>query len=695
MYMAVMGLVAKMVAIPSAAATNDSNVALANGAMSICFAGAHDGFGVDSIVNLMASEPGRFVNRDIPAGRPLPGDLWQLEITRKGKEGKLEHRAISNRTPARRRSVEYFTNGIRFVFEGVDTPTEKGMVDVVAEVRLPEYSVESLWDIRVENHSREWGVYYTLYPTLRGVMKCGEGDFYEPSNSMGWDRRVRYDWKGQPWKSSYSSGVGATALAFTIGDAGLLYASHNSRAETTKMMWLGAQSVSCCTPVEEAGTPDRISAPGFPVSIGMFKGDWVAAAKLYRTWATNQVWCAKGRKFERTDIRKDFVETPLWLRTWGGTLSVSNAITAASAAWPGMRLGVHLYEWQNAPHDINYPEYFPAKAGMADVMSYGRTLGYIMMPYVNFRLYDMGLVSFTAFASACACVKEDGTLYVEKYSNGRSQAVMCPSAEQWQNALCGVTDRVIGELGSGAIYLDQLGESKGLVCFGASHQHPRGGGAWWREDYVNILRRMREAHPSTPFTTEGCGEIWMDVVDGYLRAVPPRPDAVPFYAAVYSDFTTYFGSPLTVDTDIGTFRAIQARQFTWGIQPGWMTAALYFGTRRKAYADWMFTLGKARQTAAKYLAYGEFLDILRPLEPLPKVACRWRMSANPAKQGVYDAALEPVIGAWWRSPEDGSVAIVAVNHTEERHVLSFRTPCGEVRRKAFEPLAVVVDVMAD
>ena len=675
-------------AAPSGACV-DGETVLKNESMEISFASAAEGYGVSSIVNLLGGGRKRFVNRDLFSGVPAVGDLWSLELSRKGKDGKPVHKTISNRTPADGRSVERIADGLRFVFKGVEISPGKRDLDVIADVSLPAGAVESEWRIRVENRSREWGVYYTIYPVLRGVTKCGEGDFCEPSNSMGWRLHRNYDGDGVPAKSAYSAGVLPTALAYMIGDSGLLYAPHNSKAEVTKVTYSGRQNVSCCTPVVNAGRPASAADPGFPVSIGVFKGNWVAAAKLYRTWATNQVWCAKGRKFERKDYPEGFAEIPFWYRVSGRSQSVSNCIGQLRANWPEMKVGIHWYCWHNSDFDVAYPEYFPAKHGVKETMAYGRSRGCLMMPYINGRIWDKELISFRHLAHRSVCRRESGMMYEERY-HGRVNGVMCPATPLWSDVVVDIASRLVSELGSGAVYFDQVGESRAEPCFSESHPHPAGGGTWWRESYAGMFSEIRRRHGGVPLATEGCGETWIDVIDGFLRALVPKPDVVPFYSAVYSDYAVYFGSPMRGTTDIDSFRAVQSLHFVWGVQNGWMGPWL-FRKDKNSYADWMHCLGKARLDAKKYLAYGEYLDELKLLEPVQERDYEWPNTENPARQGVYRAKMAGVVGAWWRSPEDGSVALVAVNHTRDAQRVAFLTLDGERRIRTFAPYGIAIE----
>lgn len=661
---------------------------LENEYMRILFADAKEGYSVTGIVNKIAGDV-RFVNRGTNPCWGARTGLWRLEMSGKDKNGKICHYFLSNRSKARNRRVIRGKDSLRFVFEGVGV--REGELDVFADVSLPRGSAESEWNIRVVNRSRDWGVYFTIYPVLQGVARNGESDFLEPGGYMGWRLRRKYDGTGVKAKASYSCGTSPLAAAFMIGDAGLLFAPHNSRGEVTKTFWQAEQNICCYTPPEGAGKPGCVSSPGFPVSVGVFKGDWMAAAKLYRTWATNQVWCAKGKKAYRKDSPKRFHEIPLWHRIWTDAPGARKELDTLARKLPGLDVGIHWYGWHNSIFDFNYPEYFPAKRGVPEVMKRAKDEGHLIMPYLNVRLWDMNSVSYRAFAYQGVCRKEDGSPYIELFGYDRhNQATMCPSVPFWQRAIEDFVSRAIGEVGANMVYLDQMGISKAQPCFAADHPHPAGGGTWWHDAYTGVVQGLRERHPGIPFTTEGCCERWIHIVDGFLAAVPMPGDLKPFYTAVYSDYASYIGTPLNHRADLAGFRAYQARNLVWGLQPGWMRSRQYLDKGREAYGDWMLKMAQTRKIAKDFLCYGELIGELEVLDPAEKIAVEWPRYEDPSKEGVYSAEVAPVIGAWWRTADGKRTALVAVNHTASPQTVKFKDPSGKECSLSLEPLSIEV-----
>ena len=131
---------------------------------------------------------------------------------------------------------------------------------------------------------------------------------------------------------------------------------------------------------------------------------------------------------------------------------------------------------------------------------------------------------------------------------------MCPAVPFWRDAIFDFVSRAVTEVGANMVYLDMMGISKAQPCFAAGHPHPAGGGTWWHDGYTDVISALRAKHPGIPFTTEGCCERWIHIVDGFLVAVPLPDDVKPFYTAVYSDYATYFGTPLNRNADISGFK---------------------------------------------------------------------------------------------------------------------------------------------
>lgn len=54
---------------------------------------------------------------------------------------------------------------------------------------------------------------------------------------------------------------------------------------------------------------------------------------------------------------------------------------------------------------------------------------------------------------------------------------MCSATRFWQDQVAGTVDRLGGEVGANAVYIDQIAAAGPPLCFDASHGHPLGAAA--------------------------------------------------------------------------------------------------------------------------------------------------------------------------------------------------------------------------
>ena len=177
-------------------------------------------------------------------------------------------------------------------------------------------------------------------------------------------------------------------------------------------------------------------------------------------------------------------------------------------------------------------------------------------------------------------------------------------------------------------------------------------------------------------TTEGSGEMCLNMVDGYLQVVVRDPKDVPFHNAVYSGYTTYFCSPENNDDDPAAFRALQTRELLWGNALGWFLPDILDKPDKCAILNQLCAF---RQKNLDALAYGNLLDELRFAEPVGETTYEW-LGRRP-HHSLYDpayklppskfATMADVRGNWWRTA-DGKVVLLAANLTDREQRVVYR-----------------------
>ena len=651
-------------------------------------------FAVRSIVNKKAGDV-KFV--DAPAGTAL----WTAEF-RAGAADAKPVRLTSN-SPCRSKRLERTADGgATLVWEGLDLVGERAAVTVRAVVRFAADGT-SKWTLDVQNQSSRFGLFATRYPILPQVAGDGQADCLLPRQDVG-ARFVRGMARGRTRRFGCMAYY-PMMIAFLKGDAGLYFAAHDGEARIKYLEVDKELGVSFLTPVENGGLAQRAAeGPRYETTIAAFKGDWWEAARLYRAWALTTKWAAKGPIVSRTDYPKRMAEIPLWLNIHGLPAEVSNVMTRARAVFPNFDCGIHWHVWQHSKHDINYPEYFPEQEGTGPCLAYLKSIGEEALPYTNGRLWSTNLVSYP-YALPYVCKKSDGSPYVERYGKVTPpMSPMCPYTAQWDATVNDFSSRILA-LGAKSIFLDQIGACAGLPCYDASHGHPVGGGTWHFEGYQRILAKVHALYSSQGafVTTEGSGEEWMNVVDGYLCVTQRQPDDVPFFHAVYNGYTTYFCSPENQDDDLVSFRAAQTRELLWGEALGWYHPLILDQPDKCAL---LRRLGEFRQANLDFFAYGTLVGEVKFKETIPALKFAW-LGRKPFYMWAFkDYPLSPTIqgempsvfGYVWKAgvgegadeTKAGRTVAFLANVGEEVREVSFEFG-GCVRRRTIQPGEIVCE----
>lgn len=639
---------------------------------------------------------GGFVRFVSPSAGDAP--FWALTFWKDG-DAKSAVR-LTNRSACRVRRMEKGADGgATFVWDGLDLPGEKGAATVRATVALAADGA-SRWTLDVQNQSAAYGLAETQFPVLERVSQSGEADVLLPRPDLG-ARLLRRRAHGGRAQRFGCMGYYPMMAAFMKDGAGLYVAAHDSEARIKTLVVSEKNDVSFTTPVENAGVPGK-AAPGprYAVTIAPFTGDWWNAARLYRSWALTTKWTAKGPIHRRPDYPKRMAEIPLWLNIHGGPAEVSNVMSRVRAVFPGVDAGIHWHLWQHSPHDVNYPEYFPEQPGTKECLAYCRSIGQEAMPYTNGRLWSVPLMSYP-YVRPFAIAGPDCSPRVEKYGPVTPPlSPMCPWTDKWDDTLNDFAGRVL-DLGAGSLFLDQIGACAGAPCYAKSHGHPIGGGTWYFEGYQKILAKAHARYSSTNafLTTEGSGEQWMNVVDGYLTVTQRRPEDVPFFHAVYSGYTTYFCSPENHEDDDVSFRAAQTRELLWGQALGWYHPLILDSPSK---CDIVRRLVDFRQRHLDCFAYGTLLGEVAFEGAVPDVDVTWlgrkpfwawKMPDYPLSATIR-GKVPSVCGYVWKSATTGRERLFLANLSERPQNVRHEWR-GKVRSATLAPGALTAVDLQD
>lgn len=692
-----------MIAAATLAMVPANGASIANDALEICFADPSQGFAITGIVNRIAGGVS-FVR-----GNAKPeADFWKVVLSRSVATGGVERVTVSNRSHAREMLVENHDGRIVFRWLGLDLPDEPGVMDITAEVRLPSGDAASEWTINVANRSARWALERTSYPCLRRIVEPGEADVLMPYETLG--ARLMRGYNGRSrnricqWGEYDYPGYYPPVVAYMIGSAGLYVAAHDPDARQKKLF---AWNLDAWfeTPVENGGVLGKAAeGPRYAVTIAAYAGDWWQAARRYRAWALKQKWCAKGPIAVRSDYpREAMSEVSAWLcHHMFATATAERLADRFRAALPNVKLGLRGYRWSAIEYGWHYPEFLPARRGVKELFNRLADKGWVVMPYVNARLWDTRLASWP-YAQPYATMNENGKAYTESWGSGGAYpygrhefGIMCPVTTQWQNTLCEFAHRVVDEANGGAVYYDQAGCAAYRECRNVAHGHPISGGKWWADGYREVFAKVHnEFSPrGVAFTTEGTADCYMDVLDGLLSVTDDTGEDVPFWPAVYADYTTYFGTRHKKPAVYDLVFLQMARAFVWGVTGGWsgeIEDSKDPELNRKFLAFVRFA--NAREKSKEFLAYGTLLDELRPQNRLPeRTFTHTLFTRSNTTNATWRSSA--VIGAWWRNHPMSRVALSAVNITDEPQTVEFSVPVGYGNggriRKTFLPRAIEV-----
>ena len=581
-----------------------------------------------------------------------PG-FWKLMFkTLAGPDGRRDEAVIDNHTPAMERFARRNGDEMVFSWKGIDLPGETGVVSVTARVSLKNRG-ESEWLLDVKNRSRKFGLWHTEFPRLLSVTEPGTAELALPTGNWGGSLYRRFS--GNLDISYPSARCPVQCMAAFLGDAGLYIAAHDGSACAKELCVNSYPDVMIRSYAQNAGIPGTADSPDFPVVISVLKGSWWDMARRYRRWALEQEWTSKGPIKERTDYPPDLQDLSFWMITSGGVESNTNVMRRAGELYKDLKIGTHWYNWHMIPFDNSYPEYFPTKPGVPDATRRMVENGQVIMPYINGRLWDRDIDSFTG-ARPAACKDPSGDIYVEHYGhNPRNLVPMCPYTQLWQGKVGEICTRLVNQVGVNAIHLDQIGAAKPRLCFDYSHGHPVGGGYHWVDGYRRMLTPIKEfaAKKGVILTTENTAEPYMDNIDAYLTWNPRYDTDIPLLPAIYSGYTTYFSSPQAADDTLDAFCAAQGRDFLWGCQLGWNSSWI-LEDKHRAKQEFQYQLCRCRAAYKEYFVNGQLLDEIYLDENGGNARHVWN------RNNAHCVNLPAVMGTIWNAP-DGSKALFLVN----------------------------------
>lgn len=380
--------------------------------------------------------------------------------------------------------------------------------------------------------------------------------------------------------------------------------------------------------------------------------------KVYRPFTYECEWGK--RTLAQREIAGWIKNADVWLRPSGVEEKELDALYKALDYY-GKGVGLHWYYWHQHPFDTNYPDYLPAKQGFAEAVRKSRSMGAHVTPYINGRLWDTANHTYEELnGGEASCRKADGTLYTEVYSSKVLNTVTCPSSPVWQEIMYDVNGRIISELGTDGVYMDQVGCAASEPCYAEHHSHAKGGGSWWSDSYREMLGKIRSGLYSDKLalTTEENVECYMDLFDMMLVVNSPHSagiEMVPLFPIVYSDRCVYSGyTYVPWKLNDGSFNFLTMKSLLWGSQLGWVSPEMLMREENRTEREFLKKTGIFRKKNYDIFFGGQFMA-----EFVPE-------GDNPVLDIPNYQKTHSVMGAEWLSVK-GKRAYVLVNMDKSAH----------------------------
>jgi len=500
------------------------------------------------------------------------GVLWRLRISHTdGTTAELTSRDCTKFSHTVGRHEH--EGGVRLWLQWRGFPTPQGRIEGVftAHLDFPRNSASVLFRDEIEL-PEGWAVNSLEFPCLCSMESpdplAEEGLFLPLSGGIlvSNPRALLRGEKDTRWKVGYPGPASMQFFGYSCGDRTAL--------------WLGSLDPSCARKTLAAGSmpgsnrlrlwiahqptcqPDGSWSSGYPTSVGVSAGDWFEAAQDYRRWAATQAWCSHGSGPER-HIPTLTSAHGIWFSHWG---SPPRAVGAVRDLLRTVNVPVKLDWrcWHGCARDGAYPDYFPPREGEdAFAAAEAEFNGASVLDQVNIN----GLLSSR---ESKAWQQHDGSPHTLRLRAEDSQnplarpldsslSVMCPGTSYWQSIVADLAQRAIA-LGADGVLVEDVGAAVATTCQEARHEHGSPHPGQWSASIRSLLGAIREKiGDKRHLATDGPVETVLDLVNTVVTdhcaaergGLVPEGfgyswQPIPLFAAVYHDYTTTLGPPVSL-----------------------------------------------------------------------------------------------------------------------------------------------------
>ncbi len=602
-------------------------------------------------------------------------------------------------------------------------------LDVECRVQLGATDTLSHWRIAVENHSAST-IRSVVYPVVLASRQLGprwEDDrLLSPGNTFDGELR-RSQGPETPFpggsKAAYPGPAQVQFLAYYDETAGLYLAAYDSGGNPKLVGFRSTASGIDLSLQHEAWTSARTNwSMPYEVVLGTFRGDWHAAADVYKQWALRQPWCSR-KLTERSDISAWYLEgRPIFMfipraGEYYGTdrppRTPDRYLTRPPLPSPGLRprapalfaevsqslhspVVVIEYGWEKQGAWIS-PDVFPPYGGeesfREQVLAMKRN-GHVTGCYISGTRWGVvkpgrpdydGWSAFRQEASTAAVTGEDQKPVVD-HNTWTDNVKLCLGSPVTERIMLDLV-RGLVERGVSFVQYDQNIGGVVYECHNHSHPHPPGEGVWMSEQTSRFLHEARKLgkalDPDFVLTIEEPCEYFIQDVDGFNDrpyVSTPVSESVPLFSYVYHDYSLSFGgdSPLGLHCPEADLLRV-ARTFVAGL----LVEGPSFGPSREWPKDELNFLAKIahaqRTFAHDYVILGEMLPDPH-LEKVPMLNTVLAGGTREVPIALKPARVPAVLASGWKSPAGKTgYALANVLSDEARPVLPVNRARGWVK----------------
>lgn len=587
---------------------------------------------------------------------------------------------------------------------------------VTANVKLLPDSAMSVWNIRLDG-MRGLLVSKVTFPKITGIADLGNEALAAPDwmGSLLLSPRTelkamkpgakRFGW-------NYPGHMSMQLVALYNPERFGLYFSCDDTLAYNKNFSIsmndGDQLIYEVDNFPSYDTGENTYRPSYNCLIGVFRGDWLTAAKQYKQWGTKQSWSR--------DSRLKNGKVPEWLQNIGywewNRGRASNVLSPAVSLEKRLNVPVSVlwHWWHGGSYDDSFPEFFPprdGKSGFVNALRNAQQQGVKALVYMNTLSWGTSTQSWKNLqAEKYAALDINGKMssYMYNIFTKKSMAHMCDGTDFWRKKYATLADTAINEYGVDGIYMDQACLS--MRCYNPAHGHTIGGGNYWVEGAAEknqLIRKHIPAGGQQVLAGEGGAENWLPFLDAFLTLQVSKEryagvkswQTIPLFQAVYHEYGISFGNyssllsppydekwpkefaPADAETPLDPefndqFLMEQARSFVWGIQPMISNYQPFLDTIRTTEIDYISRLAKIRQAGLKYFVHGRFMRAPSLVIPEENIVIS-RLSIYAGRdQNVtrFEKTFPEVYTAAWEAP-DKSLAVAIASISKKEYPVQF------------------------